>query len=461
MAIKIPNIGELNPFTDGSRSYYAGLEDVTDKKSTALLISDRENFNNRTNVYQGSNIWEGIVISEPKLITTLSIKDQNSFKNIDVTADNKYAMKVHIPELHSQIGNPCDVGDLKHLSGEEKKLEAVARVKDHPWFIGDTSDNIFASANVTFGSIVSISFEKGPEGGALINGVYLGLTEPSSVQSLEDLCNKKISEIYNNTPISSSVGGIPTVVQPENLNDSQFTKPPNIEILPGNIVCNNTLHPIKWDKLKIFSQEPGYRVAADYAGNQYPMRSKDKITMFVCHWDAGYDSLGCIRAFNSARQDGNKYHTQFCIDNDGTIIQVHDCATTTAHAGNVNFISVGVEISNAASSKDLTLEQINEKYVKKGFPPRPIRDAIVRGRPYRHVGFYDIQLKALKALIESVCSFYNIPIKFPVDANGKVITDTIPISKLKNFKGIINHYHESVDKVDCAGEPIKELFDNG
>ena len=81
------------------------------------------------------------------------------------------------------------------------------------------------------------------------------------------------------------------------------------------------------------------------------------------------------------------------------------------HAGGRawNHNSVGVEVSNAYSLK------YQDWYVKKGFGKRPvIRDAKVHGNSVKpHLGFYEVQMRALAALWEAVSYACNIPLVLP------------------------------------------------
>jgi hypothetical protein len=253
MANKFPTISDLNPFTRGSNSYYHDAEELTDKKSSLLAIYNEDNYVNRTNVFHGVTTYEGIVIDEPKLLTSLTRDQQSSFTDLDVTDNNKYAMKVHIPELHSIIGNPCDVGDLKQLSQDQKKAETINRIKNHPWFVGDTSDNILTSTRVTFGSIVSVSFEKSPEGGATINGIFNSLVEPSSIQSIEDLCDKKLSEIYNNAAIQT-LDGLITSGTPVSTGTSPTSTFVGNKDDPSFVQCKPSYYPNLQKKETTFSK---------------------------------------------------------------------------------------------------------------------------------------------------------------------------------------------------------------
>jgi hypothetical protein len=114
-------------------------------------------------------------------------------------------MKIHVPALHQSIGNPCDVGDLKHLSSEEKKQVAINRIKNHPWFIGKARAEL-NGASPSFGSRVLVEFKKGPNSGRMVDGLYLGIVQQSSTNSLTDFCKENIVELFQNN-VPTTLGG--------------------------------------------------------------------------------------------------------------------------------------------------------------------------------------------------------------------------------------------------------------
>ena len=105
----------------------------------------------------------------------------------------------------------------------------------------------------------------------------------------------------------------------------------------------------------------------------------------------------------------------FLIDNDGTIYQTLDLQHAAYHAGNVNRKSVGVEIANAYYPK------YQSTYVRKGFGERPlVEDAWVHGDkldPF--LGFYPVQIEALKELWVAVPNATGVPYRTPTNQFGK------------------------------------------
>tara|TARA_R100000808_G_C2155279_1_gene167333 strand:+ start:11678 stop:12529 length:852 start_codon:yes stop_codon:yes gene_type:complete len=212
-----------------------------------------------------------------------------------------------------------------------------------------------------------------------------------------------------------------------------------------NIICNNHEVSIDWEDTLLWT-EPG---ALMCKSNQYKTISGNRgqsIDKIVVHWDGCLNSAQCAKVLG---QRGLSAH--FCIDNDGTIHQLMDTNHVGWHARGVNSKSIGIEISNA----------VFMKYAEKYDPPRPVTPAsTLHGKPFpEHLGFYDVQVDALKALLKTLCGFYNVPLECP-NQNGELIKGVI---KASSFKGIICHYHVTENKSDPAcldlAKVIEEIKD--
>ena len=126
------------------------------------------------------------------------------------------------------------------------------------------------------------------------------------------------------------------------------------------------------------------------------------------------------------------------------------------HAGTVNKCSIGVEISNAYYPK------YQDWYTSHGFGERPvIEDAWCQGKnldPF--LGFYDIQIDALKALWASCHLAHDIPLTAPESGDESFLTSTREDKNVRNskFKGFVSHYHQTRNKIDCAGLDLVKLL---
>ena len=214
------------------------------------------------------------------------------------------------------------------------------------------------------------------------------------------------------------------------------------------IVHRGSFLPIEWDKVVLWSDEGGLKTKA---GCYTPYFEERDVSFFVNHWDVCLNSKSCARVLNKR---GISVH--FCIDNDGTIYQMLDTNHAAWHAGSKkwNHSSIGVEIANAYYPK------YQNWYSKNGFGERPIiSNEYIHGRemdPF--LGFYDVQLEALKALWAACNEGLGIPLKCPLDSDGNTLKKVSTSAAANRFKGFVSHYHLTSRKIDCAGLDINKIL---
>jgi hypothetical protein len=217
------------------------------------------------------------------------------------------------------------------------------------------------------------------------------------------------------------------------------------------IVYNGSFHPIKWDKVVLWSEQGGL-AAKPGSHYDYTGRPKRQIRLFVNHWDVCLNSRDCQSILDSR---GISVH--FLIDNDGTIYQTLDMQHGGFHAGKdkVNRASVGVEISNAY------YPQYQDWYVRNGYGERSmVEGATVHGAtldPF--MDFYPVQIEALKALWVAIHDSTAVEYQAPLDSNGNTSTKYEQSVAYGNFAGFISHYHVSKQKIDCANLDLKTMIE--
>jgi len=210
-----------------------------------------------------------------------------------------------------------------------------------------------------------------------------------------------------------------------------------------NIICNHEYFPIEWDKVHTFDDPGGITTPETNYKTMNPSKRR-KPKLFTVHWDGCLDTKSCAEILENR---GLSVH--FCIDNDGTIYQLLDTQHVAWHAKGVNSRSVGVEISNAC----------NLKYKSHYDPPRPIvKGAVIHKKKLKpFMGFYPVQIAALKALTKALHQAYDIPLECPLD-DGKLV-NTVSYDVIRNkFSGVIGHYHVSHNKTDPAGLDIPKML---
>jgi hypothetical protein len=167
------------------------------------------------------------------------------------------------------------------------------------------------------------------------------------------------------------------------------------------IICNGKPQVINWSKVALWDDDVGFRSSP---GTYYSYSGeKDReVKMFVNHWDVCLSSESCAKVLNKR---GISVH--FLIDNDGTIYQMLDTQHAAWHAGSVNKCSIGVEITNAYYTK------YQSWYIENGFGERPIVTGAEchNNKMNPFLGFYPIQLEALKALWLAIHERYDVPLE--------------------------------------------------
>ena len=202
------------------------------------------------------------------------------------------------------------------------------------------------------------------------------------------------------------------------------------------IICNEEKVPIEWEKVKT-NWLPDFK------------KSKKEHTphMVVLHWDA---ALSAASAHKILKKRG--YSTHFVIDNDGTIVQMVDTNDIAYHAGRTNKVSIGIDFSNAYYMK------YQSWYRKKGFGIRPVLNSTVHGRRLgAHLGYYDVQIDALKALLKVLGKRYDIRLECPLK-NGRLLRAVHRSAAKGRFRGVVNHYNLTRKKIDCAGLRLDEIL---
>lgn len=206
------------------------------------------------------------------------------------------------------------------------------------------------------------------------------------------------------------------------------------------IIVNGERCPIAWDKVVTWNEPGGMKAPK---GTYRSHNGKRDVKMFVNHWDVCLSAKSC---FNVLKKRGISVH--FLIDNDGTIYQTMDANDIGWHAGSKlhNNITIGVEISNAFYPK-------YQDWYTKRFGPRPVVEgAKLNGRSVEtHLGFYDVQKQAAKALWEAISAVYMIPLITPTNADGSELASTHGPSMSGDYRGIVHHYNLTSRKMDCAG----------
>jgi N-acetylmuramoyl-L-alanine amidase len=204
-------------------------------------------------------------------------------------------------------------------------------------------------------------------------------------------------------------------------------------------------------------------------GWDLPMLQK-VVDQFVIHYDASGTSRQCFNVL----QDHRDLSVHFLLDLDGTVYQTLDLKECAWHASTSNQRSIGIEIANIGAYATNEAEPLAEWYVRTphspdritipprfgngglritnfvGHParPEPVTGPI-QGRPLVQYDFTREQYEALAKLTAAlVRTLPGIRCDYPRDGSGKLVTHKLGDAELKNYHGLLGHFHLQTDKVD-------------
>lgn len=195
------------------------------------------------------------------------------------------------------------------------------------------------------------------------------------------------------------------------------------------------------------------------------------VDQLVMHFDVAGTSRTCFNVL----QDHRDLSVHFMVDLDGTIYQTLDLKERAWHATISNDRSVGIEIANmgaypanktnnvldqwyrtnADGETTITIpERLGDGGVRAknfvGHParPQPVR-GVIQGDDLVQYDFTPEQYAALTRLTAALCKvFPKLQCRYPVDAQGKLIPHKLPNDELKNYQGVLGHYHIQTNKND-------------
>lgn len=196
---------------------------------------------------------------------------------------------------------------------------------------------------------------------------------------------------------------------------------------------------------------------------------KQVVHQFVVH----YDTTGCSRQCFKVLQDVRNLSVHFMLDVDGTIYQTLDVRDKAWHATISNDFAVGIEIAHPGAWKsplnadmrrwyEQDAQGWRQKFPKwlpetgirtDGYVPRPARPEFVsgrvQGRTYHQFDFTNEQYRALPKLIAALNkALPRIRIDAPRDPRGKIIDRALPEATLRQFEGVVGHFHVQTNKQD-------------
>lgn len=197
---------------------------------------------------------------------------------------------------------------------------------------------------------------------------------------------------------------------------------------------------------------------------------QEVVDQFVMHYDVCGVSQTCFKVLHDHR--GLSVH--FMLDIDGTIYQTLDLKERAWHATTSNSRSIGIEIAQIGAYPADKLDVLDRWYRKDpdggatlifprsmsqlgvrtsdfvGHPARPgLIEGTIQKTPLYQYDFTPEQYDSLIKLTATLCKvFPRIKCDYPKDASGKLIPHMLPEDDLKNYQGVMGHYHVQLNKTD-------------
>ncbi len=181
--------------------------------TAANVISAKEDVFERRNVFKGTNEYTALVITPPEDLISSIVSGVYTAFQIGIGEQSKIVrLKVHIPELHACLGNPCDIGHYERASSEKEKLAIAEQIiENHPWVTARVNLSLFE--NPSFGDIIKIKFTKGPSGGAIEDAEVVQIMSRGNAESIKTYCDATLVDKYASTipTIFDMLGNVPPV----------------------------------------------------------------------------------------------------------------------------------------------------------------------------------------------------------------------------------------------------------
>jgi N-acetyl-anhydromuramyl-L-alanine amidase AmpD len=184
--------------------------------------------------------------------------------------------------------------------------------------------------------------------------------------------------------------------------------------------------------------------AGDGARRRNPKRQVD---LGVVHWTGSENDIPTLFRTLDTRELG----VEFAIDKAGVIWQFCDPALIdTFDAGVVNPRSWGVEVVCYGHRKLFSLRNPDSA--------RPTYNCRLHGKTFKAAEFNHAQLQALHALCNAMATaFPSMPRQVPVGPDRLVLNRAMRPDELRDYRGVVGHFHITNKKVDPGLQPIEFL----
>lgn len=171
--------------------------------------------------------------------------------------------------------------------------------------------------------------------------------------------------------------------------------------------------------------------------------------IILWHWTGGENSAETFYGTLINRNLG----VTFYIDCDGLLWQfvdpvIYDPKDT---GGGIGRRSISIEVANYGFLWP-------QPKTKTGRGSDRVVDAErIHGQHIEVARFYDHQVTVVAALTKVLCSALNIPLRFPRDDSGAILTGEMPPRMARSFTGVAGHLHKTDQKYDPGLQIFRDL----
>ena len=179
-------------------------------------------------------------------------------------------------------------------------------------------------------------------------------------------------------------------------------------------------------------------------------RRTQKITLGVGHWTGGENPPDTVYRVLRNRKPW-PLSVELCIGASGVIWQYADpLVTRCAHAGYANAFAWGFEMVNYGTRAFLSR-------IPRAGHHRGLSSETIHGRARKVASFHRGQVESAKALTAAVNGALDLPLDVPRYDDGRVYSTTMRRQSVREFRGIVGHFHISRRKLDPGPALLAEI----
>lgn len=162
------------------------------------------------------------------------------------------------------------------------------------------------------------------------------------------------------------------------------------------------------------------------------LRHRPETRAVILHHTAGEGDASQVHRTLTQRRLSVHFH----VGHTGAVTQYADCEARASHAGHANGWSIGIEIQNRG----------NTSPVQSGIKRALVVERI-HGVDVTHTTILPAQVTSVLALLETLCTAYELPFKVPMFGTDVLATVLAP-TFLEQWRGVLGHMHVAREKVD-------------